>query len=767
MTSGIDSLTVSWREPTQTGGSAITAYNLRHIRSDASNKADRGWTVVQDAWGGSGALSYELAGLEGGVQYDIQVRAVNETGDGPWSATITGTARGTVPGTPTILTAMATGQTQIDLSWTAPSEDGGTAVTGYRIEVSPDGSAWTDLVADSRTTSTSYSHTGLAAGSTRHYRVSAINSEGGGPASNVPSASTGDAQSPDLVVDTPTVSNNAPTAGARITLNATVRNQGNGQSAFTTLRYYQSTDPTITTGDTEVGTDSVFRLDASENRDEWISLTAPSTPGTYYYGACVDAVSDESDTTNNCSSSVAVTVGAAPAPDLIVQTPTVSDSAPSAGGRITLSTTVRNQGNGSSDSTTLRYYQSTDSTITTGDSEVGTDSVFRLDASENGDEWISLTAPSTPGTYYYGACVDAVSDETDTINNCSRSVTVTVGAAPRPDLVADTPTVSDNAPTAGARITLSATVRNQGNGRANFTTLRYYQSTDSTITAGDAEVGTDSVSPLDPSRSGDESISLTAPSTPGTYYYGACVDAVSDESGTTNNCSSSVTVTVGAATAPDLAIDAPTVSDNALTAGARFTLSAVVRNQGSGQSDSTTLRYHQSTDSTITAGDTEVGTDSVFRLDASESGDESIRSDCSLPLPVPTTTAPAWMQCPTSPTLPTTAQAAWQSPLVPPPRRTLLWTCPQSATVHRRQERASTLSATVRNQGSGRSDSTTLRYYQSVDSTITTGDTQVGTDSVFRLAASENGDEWISLTVPSTTRHPLLRGLCGRGIRGV
>ena len=33
-----------------------------------------------------------------------------------------------------------------------------------------------------------------------------------------------------------------------------------------------------------------------------MDLTAPSSPGTYYYGACVDAVPNESDTTNNCSS---------------------------------------------------------------------------------------------------------------------------------------------------------------------------------------------------------------------------------------------------------------------------------------------------------------------------------------------------------------------------------------------------------------------------------------------------------------------------------
>ena len=297
------------------------------------------------------------------------------------------------------------------------------------------------------------------------------------------------APAPDLVVDTPTISEGAPEAGASFTLNATVRNQGNGSSAFTTLRYYQSTDLTITSSDTSVGTDSVSSLDASESGDEWISLTAPSTPGTYYYGACVDSVSDELDTQNNCSPAVTVTVGAAPAPDLVVDTPTVDASAPAAGARFMLNANVRNQGNGPSAyaSTTLRYYRSTDSTITTGDTEVGTDLVFRLDASESGDESISLTAPSTPGTYYYGACVDVVTGESDTTNNCSVAVTVTVGAAPAPDLVVDAPTVDASAPAAGARFTLNAKVRNQGNGRSDSpstpaTTLRYYRSTDSTIT---------------------------------------------------------------------------------------------------------------------------------------------------------------------------------------------------------------------------------------------------------------------------------------------
>ena len=155
-----------------------------------------------------------------------------------------------------------------------------------------------------------------------------------------------------------------------------------------------------------MGTDSVFGLAASRSGDESISLTAPSTPGTYYYGACVDEVNGELDTQNNCSLAVALTVGVAPAPDLVVDTPTVSESAPSAGASFTLSAKIRNQGAARSASTTLRYYQASDATITNGDTEVGMDSVFRLVASGSGAESISLTAPSTPGTYYYGACVD-------------------------------------------------------------------------------------------------------------------------------------------------------------------------------------------------------------------------------------------------------------------------------------------------------------------------------------------------------------------------
>ena len=95
------------------------------------------------------------------------------------------------PDAPTGLTAGAVGQTQIDLSWTA-SYRGASAITGYLIEYSDDGGgSFMTLVATTGNDDTTYSHTGLSGGQTRHYRVSAINSAGTGLASSPASATTG------------------------------------------------------------------------------------------------------------------------------------------------------------------------------------------------------------------------------------------------------------------------------------------------------------------------------------------------------------------------------------------------------------------------------------------------------------------------------------------------------------------------------------------------------------------------------------------------
>ena len=94
------------------------------------------------------------------------------------------------PGAPTGLTATARTLAQIDLEWDAPAKSGGRDITGYRIEVSTDNSLWTNLEGDTESTDTEYKHSGLTAGATRHYRVSALNATGTGSASDAASATT-------------------------------------------------------------------------------------------------------------------------------------------------------------------------------------------------------------------------------------------------------------------------------------------------------------------------------------------------------------------------------------------------------------------------------------------------------------------------------------------------------------------------------------------------------------------------------------------------
>ena len=100
VTPGDETLTVSWSAPSDTGGSGVTGYDLRYIRSDAPSKADANWTERDGVWT-SGALQYTLSGLSNGVGYDVQVRGINEAGDGRWSGSISGAPQ-TIPAAPTI-----------------------------------------------------------------------------------------------------------------------------------------------------------------------------------------------------------------------------------------------------------------------------------------------------------------------------------------------------------------------------------------------------------------------------------------------------------------------------------------------------------------------------------------------------------------------------------------------------------------------------------------------------------------------------------------
>ena len=392
---------------------------------------------------------------------------------------------------------------------------------------------------------------------------------------------------PDLVVESPSVSDDTPGNDGTFVLSASVRNGGRAASPATSLRFYRSGDSTISSTDTQVGTDAVSALAIDGVSAHSITLPAPTEAGTYYYGACVDAVAEEPSTGNNCSTHVRVRPRV---PDLVVESPSVSDDTPGNDGTFVLSASVRNGGRAASPATSLRFYRSGDSTISSTDTQVGTDAVSALAIDGVSAHSITLPAPTEAGTYYYGACVDAVAEEPSTGNNCSTHVRV----RPRvPDLVVESPSVSDDTPGSDGTFVLSASVRNGGRAASPATTLRFYRSDDRNISSTDAQVGMDALSALAVDGVSAHSITLPAPTEAGTYYYGACVDVVAKEPSTSNNCSRHVVV-YGGGPFPtfDLRINSATLhAQDRVPIGTPIYMSATVVNRGPNASQPAQLQF--------------------------------------------------------------------------------------------------------------------------------------------------------------------------------
>ena len=141
-----------------------------------------------------------------------------------------------------------------------PAEGGvGTEVviTGKNYPVSNDDGTKIEVMVEYDAGVDKYAHTGLTPGTTRHYRVSAINSAGTGPASHVASATTDSAPtaaSPDLMSNRLRSATAARTPG-HPSAERHGANRGDGASSSTILRYYRSADSSISSSDTQVGTD--------------------------------------------------------------------------------------------------------------------------------------------------------------------------------------------------------------------------------------------------------------------------------------------------------------------------------------------------------------------------------------------------------------------------------------------------------------------------------------------------------------------------------
>ena len=174
------SVILTWQAPASRGNSAITGYRLE--------RSDNGTTWQALASLGASALTYTHTSVPSGRRLYYRVIAINAQGESRPSATAQVTTAAARPSAPRNLSAVASG-TMVDLSWEAPASDGGAAITGYRISYAVGvGGSWDVLVANTGTTTTTYTHSNRKPGERIRYRVSAINSAGAGPESGVAEA---------------------------------------------------------------------------------------------------------------------------------------------------------------------------------------------------------------------------------------------------------------------------------------------------------------------------------------------------------------------------------------------------------------------------------------------------------------------------------------------------------------------------------------------------------------------------------------------------
>ncbi|MEM3006881.1 MAG: fibronectin type III domain-containing protein [Candidatus Nitrosotenuis sp.] len=173
-------INLSWSAPTSTGGYPVTGYKIEY-------KVGSGSYIVLIQNTASASTTYSHTGITSGQAYVYRVYAINSIGTSAASSEATASSSSSgisVPGAPASFIATSAGPTQINLSWSPPSNTGGAAITGYKIEVKKGAGSYETLISNTQSTSTSFSHTGLTTGTTYYYRVYAINSVGIGPASD-------------------------------------------------------------------------------------------------------------------------------------------------------------------------------------------------------------------------------------------------------------------------------------------------------------------------------------------------------------------------------------------------------------------------------------------------------------------------------------------------------------------------------------------------------------------------------------------------------
>ncbi|TLX67158.1 MAG: fibronectin type III domain-containing protein, partial [Thaumarchaeota archaeon] len=229
---------LSWTAPSNLGGLLLSGYKIERSQDSGTT-----WSTIVSNTGSTATTFSDTTGLIPSTTYMYRVSAINPVGISSPSNTASATTSSIIaiaPGSPTGLTATAASSSQINLSWTAPANNGGSAITGYKIERSTNGgTTWSTIVSNTGSTATTFSDTGLTASTTYMYRVSAINPVGTSSPSNTASATT---QAPTATAPQPPTGLTATTVStSQINLSWTAP-ANNGGSAITGYKIERSTN---------------------------------------------------------------------------------------------------------------------------------------------------------------------------------------------------------------------------------------------------------------------------------------------------------------------------------------------------------------------------------------------------------------------------------------------------------------------------------------------------------------------------------------------